>query len=87
MSPTLHHDPVDAALDRLFDLVAEHFGHERDGLDPDDDLFERLGIDSLQALDLLSRLEEVFDVEIPDWEVQDARTFRELARAIGGRLA
>ena len=40
----------------------------------------------MEALSLLSALEERFGVEIPDYEVQDVRTFRELAEVVGSRL-
>ena len=54
-------------------------------LAPDDDLFEVLGIDSLQALDLLTDLEDAFDVEIPDYEVQGVNTLGGLAELIEAR--
>ena len=45
-----------------------------------------LDIDSMQALSLLAALEQEFEVEIPDYEVQDVRTFRELAAVVASRL-
>ena len=53
--------------------------------DSDDDLFEVLGIDSLQALDLLTDLEEAFDVEIPDYELQGVNTLAGLAAVLEAR--
>ena len=73
-------------LPRLVDLAASHFGKDASVLGADDDFFEKLGIDSLQAMDLLTRLEEAFDVEIPDYELQDVRTFSGLATVIQRRL-
>jgi len=37
-------------------------------------------------MDLLTELEESFGVEIPDYELQDVKTFRGLAEVIGRRL-
>lgn len=71
---------------RLIELAGQHFNHDVSALDADDDFFESLGINSLQAMDLLSELEERFDVEIPDYELQDVRTFRQLAGLIERRL-
>lgn len=71
---------------RLLDLAARHYDRPRASLTPDDDLFKSLGIDSFQALDLLSRLEEEFGVEIPDYELQGITTFRGLADVIGRRV-
>lgn len=71
---------------RLMALAATHFDKSAADLRPADDLFEALGIDSMQAMDLLSRLEDEFDVEIPDYELQDVKTFEGLAEVIGRRL-
>ena len=48
--------------------------------------FKKLGIDSLQALELLSRLESHFGIELPDYEVQGVSDFRTLASRIQSRL-
>lgn len=71
--------------DRLLDLAARHYQIARTSLRPDADLFESLGIDSFQALDLLSRLEEEFRCEIPDYELQGVTTFAGLAEVIARR--
>ncbi len=47
-------------LEEILDLAAKHFKVGREKLTPDDDFFKTLGIDSLQALDLLTRLENHF---------------------------
>ena len=69
-------------LAQVLALAAARFPIPRAELAPDDDIFERLGIDSLQALELLSRLEERFGVEIPDFELRSVRNFHDLARLI-----
>ena len=71
---------------RLLSLAAAHFGKDASALAPDDDFFEKLGIDSYQAMDLLTELEDSFGVEIPDYELQGITTFRGLADVIGRRL-
>jgi acyl carrier protein len=58
----------------------------RERLAPDDDFFEKLKIDSLQALELLTRLENHFQVELPDYELQGVSNFRALASRIQSRL-
>jgi len=70
----------------LLDLAATHFKVDRKGLSPGDDIFQKLGIDSLQALDLLTRLERHFGVELPDYELQGVSDFRTLAERIHVRL-
>lgn len=73
-------------LDRLLTLAAQRFERARDELRPENDLFDTLDIDSMQALSLLTALEQEFGVEIPDYEVQDVRTFAELAGVVASRL-
>ncbi|HXY48081.1 MAG TPA: acyl carrier protein [Terriglobales bacterium] len=73
-------------LDEILNLAAAHFKVKREELSPDEDFFQTLGIDSLQALDLLTRLENHFHVELPDYELQGVSDFRTLAGRIQSRL-
>ncbi len=79
-------DPNESVLDTLLSLAATRFRRERATLNATDDLFDTLEIDSMEALSLLTALEEKFSVEIPDYEVQDVRTFAELADIVASRL-
>lgn len=76
----------DQTLDEILTLAAAHFKVARGKLTPDDDFFKTLAIDSLQALDLLTRLEHHFNVELPDYELQGVSDFRTLAGKIQSRL-
>jgi acyl carrier protein len=73
-------------LEEILSLAAAHFKVPREKLTPDDDFFKTLGIDSLQALDLLTRLENHFRIELPDYELQGVSDFRTLADRIQTRL-
>jgi acyl carrier protein len=77
---------TDQALDEVLNLAASHFKVPREKLSPDDDFFKALGIDSLQTLDLLTKLESHFHVELPDYELQGVTDFRTLASKIQARL-
>ena len=77
---------TDHTLDQILDLAATHFRVPREKLSADDDFFKTLGIDSLQALDLLTRLEHHFGIELPDYELQGVSDFRTLANRIQARL-
>jgi acyl carrier protein len=76
----------DRTLDEILNLASAHFKVPREKLTPDDDFFKTLGIDSLQALDLLTRLEHHFRIELPDYELQGVSDFRTLANRIQARL-
>ncbi|NBO65985.1 MAG: acyl carrier protein [Acidobacteria bacterium] len=77
---------IDQVLDEILNLAANHFNVDRAGLKPEDDLFKTLGINSLQALELLTRLENHFNVELPDYEVQGVSDFQTLAERIQSRI-
>lgn len=76
----------DKTLAEILELAAIHFKVPREKLTPDDDFFKTLGIDSLQALDLLTKLENHFHIELPDYELQGVSDFRTLASRIQARL-
>jgi acyl carrier protein len=76
----------DRTLEEILNLAAVHFKVPREKLQPDDDFFKTLGIDSLQTLDLLTKLENHFRVELPDYELQGVSDFRTLADRIRARL-
>jgi len=77
---------AEETLDEILSLAAAHFKVARGKLAPDDDFFKTLGIDSLQTLDLLTKLENHFRVELPDYELQGVSDFRTLAAKIQARL-
>ncbi len=77
---------TDQTLDEMLTLAAAHFRVPREKLSPDEDFFKALGIDSLQTLDLLTKLENHFHVELPGYELQGVTDFRTLAGKIQARL-
>jgi acyl carrier protein len=77
---------MEQTTDEIIGLAASHFKVPREKLAPDDDFFEKLGINSMLALELLTRLENHFNVELPDYELQGVTSFRTLAERIQARL-
>ena len=77
---------IEQIADEILNLAAAHFKVPRAELTPDIDFFKKLKIDSLQALELLTRLEHHFRVELPDYEMQGVTDFRTLAERIQSRL-
>ena len=72
--------------DEVLQLAAGHFKVSRSELAPGDDFFKKLGIDSLQALTLLSHIENHFRIELPDYELHGVTDFGTLAARIHARL-
>jgi acyl carrier protein len=77
---------VSNTVTRLLELCARRFDKKPTELRAEDDVFESLGIDSMQVLSLLSEVELQFNVEIPDYELRDVRSFSQLAECIERRL-
>ncbi|MGH9747945.1 MAG: acyl carrier protein [Candidatus Acidiferrales bacterium] len=77
---------LQTTTDEVLRLASEHFKIPLAQLNPDDDFFTKLGINSLQALDLLTRIEQHFRIELPDYELQGVSDFRTLAERIQSRL-
>lgn len=77
---------LDKTTEEILALAADHFKVPREQLRPEDDFYKKLGINSLQTLDLLTRLEQHFQIELPDYELQGVSDFRTLAERIQSRL-
>ena len=67
---------------RVRTVLAEACRRDVSSLRPDDDLVETLGLDSLQGLQVLARLEGRFGVRFPDERLAELRTLRRLISAI-----
>jgi acyl carrier protein len=77
---------LEQTTQEVIDLAAMHFKVPVGSLTPQDDFFNKLGIDSLQTLEMLSRIENHFGIELPDYEVQGVSDFKTLAERIQSRL-
>lgn len=77
---------IEQTTSEILALATKHFNVASGALAPDDDFIKKLGINSLQALELLTRLENHFGVELPDYEIQGVSDFRTLASRIQARL-
>ena len=73
---------MNSTTSKLLELAGKRFRVDPGTLQPEDDFFLKLKINSLDALNLLSDLEREFNIEIPDYEVADVKTFSALAEVI-----
>ena len=77
---------IEQTTQEILDLATKQFKVPAGSLVADDDFYKKLGIDSLQALEMLSRLENHFRIELPDYEVQGVSDFKTLAQRIQALL-
>ena len=61
-------------LEKVKAILAEQFDVEEDKITADTDLQEYLGADSLYVVDLLMSIEDEFEVEVPDEEIENIKT-------------
>ncbi|MGN0488463.1 MAG: acyl carrier protein [Ruminococcus sp.] len=55
-------------------ILAEQFDVEEDKIVEDTNLQDDLGADSLDVVDLLMSIEDEFEIEIPDDEIENLKT-------------
>jgi acyl carrier protein len=77
---------LEQTTQEILELATKHFRAAPGSLKAEDDFYRKLGIDSLQALELLSRLENHFNIELPDYEMQGVSDFKTLAERVQSRL-
>ncbi len=63
-------------------ILSEQFDVEEDTITLDTKIAEDLGADSLDVVDLLMSIEDEFEIEIPDGEVENIKTVGELVKYI-----
>ena len=69
-------------LEKVKAILAEQFDVEEDKITADTDLQEDLGADSLDVVDLLMSIEDEFEVEVPDEEIENIETVGSLVSYI-----
>ena len=61
-------------FEKIRDLLAEQLDIPADSITPESDIIDDLESDSLTVLDMVMTLEDEFDIEIPDEDVEKLRT-------------
>ena len=69
-------------LEKVKAILAEQFDVEEDKITADTDLQEDLGADSLDVVDHLMSIEDEFEVEVPDEEIENIKTVGSLVSYI-----
>jgi acyl carrier protein len=73
---------VNDLSDRIQSMVAEQLGVEPAEVTKDASIFDDLGADSLDVVELVMILEEAFDIEVPDDAVEEMRTIGDIQRFV-----
>lgn len=73
-------------LQKVTAILADQFDAEEDSITPETSIVDDLGADSLDVVDLLMTIEDQFEIEIPDSEVENIKTVGDLVNYIEEHL-
>ncbi len=72
---------------RIRSILAAQLGLEPSEIRPEANILDDLGADSLDVVEMVMSLEQAFDIEMPDEEVESMRTIADLERFVASALA
>ena len=69
-------------FEKVRDILTEQLDIEENLITPESSILDDLGADSLNIVDLVMTLEDEFDMEIPDEEIENIKTVGDIVRYI-----
>ena len=73
-------------FDKIKDIIVEQLDVEEDAVTMEASITDDLGADSLDVVDVVMSIEESFDVEIPDEEVENIKTVGDIVKYIENKV-
>lgn len=74
-------------ISRLSDFLRETLRRKDLQIDPEDNLVEKTGLDSMGAVEFIFKLEDEFEISIDDNEAQKIQTLNRAAEMVLEKLA
>ena len=71
-------------LEKVKTILSAQFDVEEDTITAETKIADDLGADSLDVVDLLMSIEDEFEIEVPDDEIENIKTVGELVAYIEG---
>ncbi|MDE6148516.1 MAG: acyl carrier protein [Ruminococcus sp.] len=69
-------------FEKVRDIIVDQLDADESAVTMDASIIDDLGADSLDVVDLVMSIEEEFDVEIPDEEVENIKTVGDIVKFI-----
>ena len=69
-------------FEKLKDIIVEQLSVDADEVTMDSNIQDDLGADSLDVVDLITTIEDEFDLSIPDEAVEEIKTVGDIANYI-----
>lgn len=73
-------------LERVKNIVAKQLGIEANEVNITASFTDDLGIDSLEIFEIVMSLEEEFDIEIPNEDIEDIKSVEDISRYIESKI-
>ncbi len=74
-------------FEKVRDIIVEVLDAAADDVTEEASIIDDLGADSLDVVDLISSVEEEFDIEIPDEKVESIKTVGDIVAYIEGSVS
>lgn len=65
-------------FEKIVDIVVEQLGCDASAVTPDASILDDLGADSLDVVEMLMAIEENFGVSVPDEEIPNLKTVKDI---------
>ncbi|MBQ9023427.1 MAG: acyl carrier protein [Eubacterium sp.] len=75
------------SMERVKEIIVDTLNLEAEKLTPDADLIKDLEVDSIDVVELVMALEEEYDIEIPDEDVENLTTLGKISAYIDQKAA
>lgn len=73
-------------FEKIKKMLADQLDADENDLTMDTDIAKDLGADSLDVVELLSSIEDEFDIEVPDEEIDNIKTIGDLTEYIQNNM-
>ena len=73
-------------LEKMQELIADQLSVDADSITEASSFKDDLGADSLDVVDLVMSIEEEFDLEFPDEEVENIKTVGDIVKYIESKV-
>jgi len=74
-------------MKKITDLIVSHLGVDPDQVTPDAHIIRDLGADSFDTMEMQMSLEDAFNIEITDEEMEAVHTVGDMQKLISGKVA
>jgi acyl carrier protein len=74
-------------IETVKSVIAKYLGKDVNNINDDDHLVNTLGLDSLDSIELVMKIEEELKIELNDDQLENVKTVRQLANALDNQRA